>query len=168
VRGYDTSASLFIGPTTNIQLVLPYEVNAQKFFHRPEGTDTTWSDSLYRTLLPPSWGSYMPTREAFFAGMAGRWDIIAHGTVIDPEYYAGEPWYPNTPSLGCLTAAERWSSESGERISSDQQALVDAMKGIGFERGFVVVVEIDSVQSAVTLNDVLPFVTDAEARAARP
>jgi hypothetical protein len=167
-RGYDTSSSLFIGPTTNIQLVLPYEVNAQKFFHRPEGTDTTWSDSLYRMLLPPSWGSYMPTREAFFAGMAGRWDIIAHGTVIDPEYYAGEPCYPNTPSLGCLTAAERWSSESGERISSDQQALVDAMKGIGFERGFVVVVEIDSVQTAVTLNDVLPFVTDAEARVARP
>ena len=108
----------------------------------------------------------MPVREAYFAGMAGRWDIIAHGTVIDPEYYAGEPCYPNTPSLGCLTAAERWSPESGERVASDQQALVDAMKGAGFDRGYVVVVEIDSVQSAVTLHDVLPFVTEAEARPA--
>jgi hypothetical protein len=166
VVGYDTSSSLFIGPTTNIHLVLPYEANAQRFFHLPEGADTTWSDSLYRTLLPTSWGSYMPVREAYFAGMAGRWDIIAHGTVIDPEYYAGEPCYPNTPSLGCLTAAERWSPESGERVASDQQALVDAMKGAGFDRGYVVVVEIDSVQSAVTLHDVLPFVTEAETRSA--
>lgn len=166
VMGYDTSSNLFIGPTTTVYLVLPYEVNAGRFFHRPEGADSTWSDSLYRTLLPPSWRSYMPVREAYYAGMAGRWDIIAHGTVVDPEYYAGEPCYPNTPTLGCLSATERWSPETGERVFSDQQTLIDAMKGMGFERGFVAVVEIDSVPSAVTLNDVLPFVAQAEVRAA--
>jgi hypothetical protein len=168
MTGYDTSSSIFIGPTTNIQLYLPLEANAQRFFHRPADADTVWSDSLYGTLLPPSWRSYMPVREAYFAGMAGRWDIIAHGTVIDPEYYAGEPCYPNTPSLGCLTAAEQWSAETGARVSSDQQALVDAMKGIGFERGYLVVVEVDSVESPVGLNDVLPFVAEAEARSAGP
>ncbi len=94
----------------------------------------------------------MPLYESYYAGLAGRSEIIAHGTTIDPHYYAGKPYYPLTPTEGCLCTKEIWN---GKRISSDQQKLVNGLLKAGGANGYCVVIEIDDKNAPVTLNDVL-------------
>lgn len=162
VQGFGRSKNVFIGPTENVQMVLPFEAKPFDFFHTSDRSDSVWTKQRYDNLLPESWKDYLPMYTAYYAGEAGRWDIIAHGTTIDPEFYRGEPYFPNAPTLGCLSAVESWSLENGERLSSDQQKLIDVMKGIGFEKGYLVVVEVNDEQRAVTLEEVLPFLVSAE------
>jgi hypothetical protein len=152
VFGFAVSKSSFIGPTTNIQMVLPYE------------NSTDVSDSVtkslgnnYRFLLPASWKGYYPFYEAYYAGKAGRTEIIAHGTTVNPAYYAKQPYYPLTPTQGCLCTKEIWSAADGKRIQSDQQKLVNAVTKAGGANGYCVVIEIDDEQKPVTIRDVLPL-----------
>ncbi|MFM6925569.1 MAG: hypothetical protein ACKOU7_08710, partial [Ferruginibacter sp.] len=149
---FAVSKGRFIGPTTNIQMVLPYE----------RSTDV--SDSVtrslgdnYRLLLPGSWKNYFPFLEAYYAGKAGRSEIIAHGTTVNPAYYAKQPYYPLTPTQGCLCTKEIWSAVDGKRLESDQQKLVDAVQKAGGANGYCVVIEIDAQQKPVSLKDILPF-----------
>lgn len=159
-QGLDTSRNYFIGKTPNIQLVLPFEVDAKNYFHSE--VNLVWDKDLYESLLPTSWREYTPFYEAFYAGKAGRNEIIAHGTTIDLDYYAGQPYYPNTPTLGCLCAIEIWDQDNGQRIYSDQAALISEINKLKITSGFFVVVEIDSKNSPVTLNEVLNDVLQAE------
>lgn len=152
IFGFAVSQSSFIGPTTNLQMVLPYE----------KSTDV--SDSVtqslgdnYRFFLPTSWKNYFPFFEAYFAGKAGRTEIIAHGTTVNPAYYAKQPYFPLTPTQGCLCTKEIWSTIDGKRMQSDQQKLVDAVIKAGGANGYCVVIEIDDKQKPVTIKDILPF-----------
>ena len=72
-------------------------------------------------LLPAKLKNYSPLYESFYAGKAGRSEIIAHGTAINPEYYKGKQYYPYTPTQGCLSTKELWSSVNGKLIYNDQQ-----------------------------------------------
>ncbi len=152
VFGFAVSQGIFIGPTTNIQMVLPYE-------HSTDVSDSV-TQSLgdnYRFLLPSSWKNYYPFYEAYYAGKAGRTEIIAHGTTVNPAYYLKQPYYPLTPTQGCLCTKEIWSAVDGKRIQSDQQKLVDAVKKAGGANGYCVVIEIDDEQKPVSIKDILPF-----------
>lgn len=160
IQGIDTSNNYFIGRTPNVQLVLPYEAEAKKFFHSEDSLE--WSENLYKTILPLSWQNYSPIYEAFYAGKAGRNEIIAHGTTIDLDFYAGKPYYPHTPTLGCLCTTEIWDEVDGKRIYSGQAELIQEMNKHGINKGFFVVVEIDDKESPVTLSDVLLDILHAE------
>lgn len=152
VTGFDVSTGSFIGPTTNIQMVLPYEKS-------PDVADSV-TQSLgdnYRFLLPKSWKYYYPFFEAYYAGKAGRSEIIAHGTTVNPEYYKKQPYYPISPTQGCLCTKEIWSAVDGKRLESDQQKLVNAVKKAGGADGYCVVIEIDDQQKPVTIKDILPY-----------
>lgn len=152
VFGFAVSQGSFIGPTTNIQMVLPFE-------HSSDVNDSV-TQSLgdnYRFLLPSFWKNYFPFYEAYYAGKAGRTEIIAHGTTVNPAYYAKQPYYPLTPTQGCLCTKEIWSAVDGKRIQSDQQKLVDAVKKAGGANGYCIVVEIDDQQKPVSIKDILPF-----------
>lgn len=165
MSGFDVSRSRFIGPTPNIQLSMPYEIRVDSFIipYLP-GDDTLWTRDAYRLLLPPSWQDYFPVYESYYAGKAGRTAIIAHGTTIDPEYYRGEPYYPQTPSLGCLCAFESWSPLDGHRLRSDQQRLVDAVMRTGAAIGYLVVLELGHEDRPLAPEELLPFVAAAEKR----
>ncbi|MAT59651.1 MAG: hypothetical protein CMF23_16890 [Ignavibacteriae bacterium] len=160
-QGYAVSSNAFIGPTTNIQLVMPYETDPKKYF-KDDKLNVSWNIDLYKNLLPESWENYTQIYEAYYAGKAGRTEIIAHGTTINPEFYKDKIYYPYTPSLGCLTANEIWSDKSGERVQSDQQKLVDALKSINAEKGFFILVEIDDQQKDVDAADILKDILKAE------
>lgn len=160
IQGIDTSKNVLIGGTPNIQLVLPFEADAKQFFHSSE--NLIWDKALYKKLLPESWQEYPPIYEAFYAGEAGRNEIIAHGTTIDLDFYVGQPYYPHTPTLGCLCTVEVWSGDDGKRIYSDQSALIDALKNLLAFKGHLIVVEIDDKKSPVTLKDILSDVLHAE------
>lgn len=158
MKGFNVSRSNFIGPSPNIQLALPGEVSPKKFFNGLR-QDSLWSTELYSNLLPQNLKQYFPLYNSFYAGLAGRTEIIAHGTTIDPEYYKDQAYYPHTPSQGCLCTKEIWD---GKRIESNQQKLVNALLKAGGADGYCLVIELDDKQSPVTLEEVLPFLLKAE------
>ncbi len=119
-------------------------------------SDTTWNIDYYKRLIPADLQNYLPLFYSYYAGLAGRTEIIAHGTTIDPGFYVNKPYYPLTPSQGCLCTKEIWD---GKRTESDQQKLVNALLKAGGANGYCVVIELDDKQSAVTLKDVLPYLT---------
>lgn len=118
ITGVDTSDNNWIGPTTNLQMILPFEKNASDFF----GTDTAY-ENYYSHLLGHHLQRFIGLKESYWAGKIGRTEIIAHGTTIDPEYYKHQLYYPNTPSLGCLCSPEIWN-DKGERIYSAQATWI--------------------------------------------
>ncbi len=152
VFGFAVSQSSFIGPTTNIQMVLPYENSSDV----ADSVTRSLGDN-YRFLLPKSWKNYYPFYEAYYAGKAGRSEIIAHGTTVNTAYYKKQLYYPFTPTQGCLCTKEIWSAVDGKRMESDQQKLVDAVKKAGGANGYCVVIEIDDQQKPVSIKDILPF-----------
>ena len=156
--GFDKSKSIFIGPTPNIQLTMPGETGVNQFIHDSTNTDSVWTMDLYRDILPKGWKTYMPFYETFFAGMAGRTEIIAHGTTVDPAYYKNTSFFPLTPTLGCLCTKEIWDETNGKRQQSDQQKLTDALKKAGGADGYYIVVELDDKQQPVDINEILPYI----------
>ena len=157
--GIDVSKSNFIGPTPNIQLTMPYETSLQHFMNDSSITDTSWTIDWYKKLLPESWKNYYPIYGSFYAGKAGRTEIISHGTTINPDYYRGQPYYPLTPSLGCLCTKEIWDEADGRRIISDQQKLLSALRKAGGANGYLIVIEMNDEQRPVEINDVLTLLS---------
>jgi len=156
--GFDISKSGAIGPTQNIQLTMPFETSVQHFLKDSTITDTAWTPELYERLLPGALKKYHPLFGSYYASAIGRTEIIAHGTTVDPSYYKGQPYWPHTPTQGCLCTKEIWSDLDGKRIESDQQKLVDAVKKAGGPDGYVIVIEIDDRQKPVTVDDILPYI----------
>jgi hypothetical protein len=157
MTGFDVSSSGFIGPTTNIQLVLPFETPVQNFLKNTSVTDSILTEETYKKLLPEKLRSHQSLLGSFYAGAIGRTEIIAHGTTINPAFYIGQPYYPQTPSLGCLCARETWSEKDGRRLESDQQKLVAALQKTSSINGYCIVIEIDDQQKAVSINEILPY-----------
>jgi hypothetical protein len=118
----------------------------------------------YKNLLPTSWQNYFPIYGTYYAGKAGRTEIIAHGTTIDPSFFKGKSFYPISPTLGCLCTKEIWSEDNGDRLLSDQQALADAFNSTGNLKGYLVVVDLDNKKMPVTVNEVVMQILKAEKR----
>ncbi len=152
--GFKVSMGNFIGPTANVQMGMPVELSLQKFFDNDAISDTTWTIDYYKNLLPKKLQDFLPFYESYYAGLAGRSEIIAHGTTIDPNYYLGKPYYPLTPTEGCLCTKEIWN---GKRIESDQQKLVNGLLKAGGANGYCVVIEIDNKEAPVTLSDIMKY-----------
>ncbi|HET7116984.1 MAG TPA: hypothetical protein VFI29_10865 [Hanamia sp.] len=152
--GFGVSMSSFIGPTANVQMGMPVELSLQKFFDDTAILDTTWTMNWYQKLIPDKLKNYLPLYESYYAGLIGRSEIIAHGTTIDPAFYFGKPYYPLTPTQGCLCTKEIWN---GKRLESDQQKLVNGLLKAGGANGYCVVIELDDKHAPVTLNDVITY-----------
>src|SRR5690606_4603759 len=60
LSGYDVSRSIFIGPTVNIQMRMPFESKASKFYQNSNMPDSVWNISDYRKLLPKELQGYYP------------------------------------------------------------------------------------------------------------
>jgi hypothetical protein len=171
IQGTGVSRTNFIGPTPNLQLLLPGEGKWADFFHDGEATrvaggeatrvaggeaTSAGGDTLgrYRSLLPPAWRDYAPIWEAWAAGGTGRTEIIAHGTTMDPEYFRGRPWFPLTPTMGCLCAKELWNVTTGHPLVSEQNNLVNAFLGTPGRKGYLIVVNLDDQRKAVSREEV--------------
>lgn len=155
--GFDTSKGYFIGPTTNIQLTMPFEFKASHFFQDSTLNDTVWTEKQYAALLPPGFEKYHPMYGTYYAGKAGRNEIIAHGTTIDPSFYKAEPYYPYSPSAGCLVAQEFWDPKTGFLESSDQLRFAEAVKAAGGAKGYLIVIELDDQNKAVSLEEIKKY-----------
>jgi hypothetical protein len=149
-----------IGPTPAIITNLPHEVSVNNFFHgKKKGK---WNLNLYLELFPPSWRNYFPIQESYHAGQIGRSAIFSHGTTIDPEFSKGKPYYPNSPTKGCLSAKEIWSKENGKLIYSEQTALLKEIQKFPNTNGLLVVIDLDNQEKPVTLDEILLDILEAE------
>jgi hypothetical protein len=152
IQGIDISSSEAIGQTPNIQLVMPFESSVAIFFHDSTRREE-WNESLIRSLLPAALKKYDPLLSSFYAGKAGRTEIIAHGTTVDPSFYERKTFYPNTPTMGCLSCTEFYSEENGRCIQSNQLVLVNTFLSTGRNKGYLVVIDIDDERSPVKPSD---------------
>jgi hypothetical protein len=148
IQGIESSHNNFIGPTPNLQMLMPFEGNWQNYFQNQ--ADSLNNQLTYTQLLPAAWQSYFPMQEAFIAGKAGRTEIIAHGTTIDPEYFYGKPFYPISPTLGCLCAEELWNANTGKLALSEQLKLVNTFLRTSGNKGFLMVINLDNQQQSVS------------------
>ncbi len=155
--GFDTSKSFFIGPTTNVQLTMPFEFKASHFYKDSSLIDTVWDIKNYRKLLPDNFKKFQPIYGSYYAGKAGRTEIIAHGTTLDTAFYTSKVYAPYTPTAGCLCTKEIWNKKTGVVEISDQFLLAQAIKKAGGANGYLIVIEIDDKKASVTLSDVLQF-----------
>jgi hypothetical protein len=165
IQGTATTYNKLIGPTPNLQLVMPYERKWTTFFHA--GDTTVWTPAndmlwAYQQLLPPSLRNTNSLTESYYAGKLGRNSIIAHGTTIDPEYFKNKPWYPLTPTMGCLCAKEIWNVSNGKLLVSDQYNLMSAFISTAGTRGYLYVIDIDDQKKAVSRLEVEKFVREYE------
>lgn len=161
LQGTAVSRINWIGPTPNLQMVMPFEDSWDKYFHQPLAPRQD-SLLLYKQLFPASWRNYAPMMEAWYAGKTGRSEIIAHGTTIDPEYYAGKPFYPLTPTMGCLCAREQWNVTTGKLLLSEQYGLASTYSSSPGKNGYLYVINIDDQQKAVTREEVEKWVKTFE------
>jgi len=161
MKGYDVSTNGFIGPTVNVQLTMPFEKDAKHFYADSTNTDSTWNINDYRNLLPKDLKAYYPMYQSYYAGKAGRTEIIIHGTTINPAYYTAAPYYPLTPTMGCLTSKEIWNEQTGQRTDSDQQKLINALIPAGGAQGYAIVININDEQRPVLLYDIMPHIQKA-------
>jgi len=164
VVGAGTATNAWIGPTPYLESKVPVEASLAEFAHAPAEGD--WTEARYEAWLPPSWRKHAPFKEAWLAGLAGRSEMLLHGTTIDAQPYRDRPWYPGTPSAGCLVALETWSPEDGRGLRSDQLSLVQAFTRGGLDRGYLVVVDIDDRPGPVLWADVAADIARAESRMA--
>lgn len=136
--GFAVSENDWIGPTTNLQMRMPFETNRIHFF---AGDSTKNWEEGYKSLLGP-FKNKIQLWESFIAGKLGRTEIIAHGTTIDPTWYKNQPYFPNTPSLGCLCSPEFWN-EKGIRTKSSQEEWIQVLQSLGGgQQGYLLVVDI--------------------------
>jgi hypothetical protein len=165
ITGIGRSSNTFIGPTPNLQMVMPFEWTWKVF--NPKETDTTDPVSSYSRLLPEGWRNYAPVYESFKAGKAGRTEIIAHGTTIDPEYFNGKPYHPASPTLGCLCAPESWDPLTGRLKESEQWLLTRAFVRSGDSTGYLVVINLDDRHEAVDPSEAEAIVAGYERKVGR-
>ena len=104
--------------------------------------------------MPESWRAYEPIYESYYAGMSGRKEIMAHGTIVNPEYYAGRPWYPLTLFTGSLSTKELWDEKTGKRVDSDQYKLIQQLSKSGKPEGYLIVVNIDNQDKPVEISQI--------------
>ncbi len=161
IQGVQVDHNHVIGPTPTIQLIMPFESEDSLFWHTPYDPS---KDELanYMNLLPDSWRNYQPMTEALYAGKVGRTEIIAHGTTLDPDYFSRKPFYPISPTMGCLCAKEDWNIFTGKFNSSDQFNLVNAFLSTTGDTGYLMVIDLDNEQKAVSKEELQEMVKKFE------
>ncbi len=95
-----------------------------------------------------------PMMEAWHAGQIGRTEIIAHGTTLDPDLFKSKPYFPCTPTQGCLCAKEIWNTTSGRLMSSDEFGLVEAIRSTPGTKGYLFVINVDDQKKPVSRQEV--------------
>lgn len=128
-----------------VNLFVPFEPGAKAFLPGKAGM---FSGSLenYQSMLPPSWRSYTPIQQTFWAGYLGRGAFRIHGSGEDPNFFSKLPqdaasasW---NPTIGCLSALEIYDG-SGQLQRADMPRILKALRDAGGPKfsGYLIVVE---------------------------
>jgi hypothetical protein len=142
-----------------VNLYVPFEPGARAFL---PGHPGTFSGSLqaYQTLLPPSWRTYRPVQQTYWAGRLGRGLFRIHGSGEAPTFFskmqqdpAVSPW---NPTLGCLSALELYDA-TGRLQQADMPKILNTLATAGGKNftGYLIVVELTNVeQKSISVEDI--------------
>jgi hypothetical protein len=86
---------------------------------------------------------------------------LTRGTKQHISFYKNKPYYPFTPTHGCLSTVEIWN-EQGNVVRSDQARLINAFFSTKELKGFLVVVNIGNEGKPVTIDEIRPYILSAE------
>jgi hypothetical protein len=128
-----------------VNLFVPFEPGAKAFLPGKAGM---FSGSLqsYQSMLPPSWRSYTPIQQTFWAGYLGRGAFRIHGSGEDPNFFSKLPqdsaavtW---NPTIGCLSALEIYDG-AGQLQRADMPRILKVLREAGGPKftGYLIVVE---------------------------
>lgn len=129
-----------------VNLFVPFEPGARQFIPGRPGA-FTGSLEDYQALLPPSWRSYRPIQQTYWAGRSGRSLFRIHGSGESPDFFSGKDKnYPNSyewnPTIGCLSALELYS-DRGQLLKSDMPKILRTLQTAGGRNfsGYLIVVD---------------------------
>ncbi|NJP10146.1 MAG: hypothetical protein HC866_12235 [Leptolyngbyaceae cyanobacterium RU_5_1] len=130
-----------------VNLFVPFEAGAKQFVPGQPGS-LAGGLAGYQALFPPSWRSYRPIQQSYWAGKAGRGLFRLHGSGESPSFFNGKDKnYPDSyewnPTIGCLSARELYS-EKGKLIQADMPKILRTLQNVGGPNftGYLVVVDI--------------------------
>ena len=164
ITGTDISRSPYIGPTPNLQTPMMYEVTPPIFTHYFPMVFSATPEAIYRSYFPQNWQNWSGLMEAHDAGKIGRSAIIAHGTTIEKTWFEGMPWYPFTPTMGCLSIYEDWNPETGKLASFEQLHLVNTFLRTEGTKGYMMVINLEDKDAPVSVEEVEALIRPFESR----
>jgi hypothetical protein len=141
----DTEFFRAFGRFSLVNLFVPFEPGAKTFLPGKAGM---FSGSLesYQSMLPPTWRSYPPIQQTFWAGYLGRGAFRIHGSGEDPNFFSKLPqdaaavaW---NPTIGCLSALEIYDG-AGQLQRADMPRILKVLREAGGPKftGYLIVVE---------------------------
>lgn len=132
-----------------VKVFLPFESGVREFLPRRKGRFTS-PIQAYQALLPPSWRSYYPIQQSYWAGKMGRSLFRIHGSGEAPDFFSGKALYPPdsynwNPTIGCLSALELYD-DTGKLQQADMLKILNVLTAAGGKNfsGYMVVVEVPS------------------------
>lgn len=161
IAGARVSVNKLIGPTPTLQSIIPFQSDSVYYRDLPRDISVSPLDN-YKKLLPPSWQSYPPMQESFYAGKVGRRYIVVHGSTLDKGFFEGWPFYPNSPTDGCLSTLESWDESTGGLIRSEQLQLVNTFLKTPDNMGILEVINLDNKKENVTPQEIEALVRTFE------
>lgn len=151
-----------------VNLFVPFEAGAKQFI---PGTPGTFGGSLdqYQALLPPTWRTYRPLQQSYWAGKAGRSLFRIHGSGESADFFRGKDKnYPDSynwnPTLGCLSAQELYS-EKGKLLHADMPKILQALQRLGGKNfaGYLIVVDVPADEKTPVALETLETVVTSRA-----
>lgn len=157
------------GQFSLVNLFVPFEDGVNAFLPNQKGK-FTGNLQAYQSLLPPSWRTYEPIQQTFWAGNVGRSLFRIHGSGAAIDFFRNKPAVVNTKNfdwnatLGCLSALEIYD-DRGSLLKADMPKILDALNtvGKGTIDGYLIVVDVPSPSNqSVTVAEVAKYLDPIE------
>lgn len=158
VRTPDPNTFRAYGAYSLVKLFAPYEEGVREFLPGRSG-QLPASLTAYQALLPPSWRSYYPIQQSYWAGKSGRGLFRIHGSGEDPRFFTNNNRYPNVfgwnPAIGCLSALELYD-ETGRLQQADMPPILNALTRLGGQSftGYLTVIEVPGASTPVSVDEI--------------
>ncbi len=154
------------GQFSLVNLFVPFENGVNAFLPNQKGAFTS-NLQAYQALLPPTWRSYQPMQQTYWAGNVGRSLFRIHGSGAAIDFFRNKAGVVNArnfdwnATLGCLSAIEVYDKR-GSLIKADMSKILNALNTVGKGKieGFLIVVDVPSTSNEpVTLAEISKLVT---------
>ena len=138
------------GQFSLVNLFVPFEDGVSAFLPNQKGK-FTGNLKAYQALLPPTWRTYAPIQQSYWAGNVGRSLFRIHGSGAAINFFSNKSAVVNAKNfewnatLGCLSAIEIYDNR-GSLIKADMPKILNALNivGKGKIEGFLIVVDVPS------------------------
>lgn len=141
-----------------VKLFLPFESGVREFLPGRKGR-FTGTIKAYQALLPPSWRSYLPIQQSYWAGKIGRSLFRIHGSGEASDFFTKKEQYLDSynwnPTIGCLSALEIYDG-SGKLQQADMPKILNTLVAVGGKNfsGYMIVVEVPSAKTPILIDEV--------------